>query len=372
MESAVQNVVDLVAARPSRDDDTTIFIQKYLTNNNYRSLIAFSLIFMFSLVFYLIYLIVDAVIDKQKHYELCVKSFERYEKRCRAKSKLRQANSNNDPIKDIDALDGDEGPNKSEALERQSKLAFTEWSTRNLQISFIHSVLSSLWLIRIIIVRYEPLSSDLLFYVSWDTYLLVAFSSGYFLYDFYDIYANGYLRREWVVCLHHVIVLVSFSYHMCTLMSVGYTCLALAMEFNSVFLHARKLLSFYLFGKRSLAFLVNMAANVLTFIVFRFGVLGVIYYGVYRDGNRVPLSYLIMLVTLVTMMAIINILLFKRIIQRDVLPLICTRKTKKNNSDECAPIDDKALMADQIHILANDNLPIINNAQSNVVLVMVE
>jgi hypothetical protein len=57
----------------------------YLANNSYRSLIAFSLIFMFSLVFYLIYLLVDALVDKQKHYALCVRSFERYEKRCRGK-----------------------------------------------------------------------------------------------------------------------------------------------------------------------------------------------------------------------------------------------------------------------------------------------
>lgn len=84
-----QNVPELVAARPPRDDETMILIQKYLTNNNYRSLIAVSLIFMFSLVFYLIYLLVDAFIDKEKHYDLCVKSFERYEKRCRAKAKLR-------------------------------------------------------------------------------------------------------------------------------------------------------------------------------------------------------------------------------------------------------------------------------------------
>lgn len=93
MESAVENVVgELAATRHEgyKDDLSLISVHKYLTNNNYRSLIAFSLIFMFSLVFYLIYLIMDAFIDKQKHYELCVKSYERYEKRCRAKAKLKQ------------------------------------------------------------------------------------------------------------------------------------------------------------------------------------------------------------------------------------------------------------------------------------------
>ena len=94
MEAAVQNVVNELKA--SRDEEPIKSIQKYLTNNNYRSLVAFSLIFMFSLVFYLIYLLVDAFIDKEKHYELCVKSFERYEKRCRAKKAKQQEQQPND------------------------------------------------------------------------------------------------------------------------------------------------------------------------------------------------------------------------------------------------------------------------------------
>lgn len=266
--------------------------------------------------------------------------------------------------------------------ERDLKLAFTDWSMRNLQISFIHSVLSSLWLIRILIVRFDPLFADLIFYVSWDTYLLVAFSCGYFLYDFYDIFAAGYVKREWVVCVHHVIVLITFTYHLCALQSIGYTCLALAMEFNSVFLHARKLLSFYMFGRRSPPFLVNMVCNVSTFVLFRFGGLVLIYHGVYFDGSRVTVPYLVGLVTLVTIMAIINIFLFKRIVQRDVVPLLCgpnsLRKMRKSGSKKKkivneatgeefgSPVDDKSLMGYH-HGLTNDNAPIIKNAQSNVV-----
>jgi hypothetical protein len=229
-----------------------------------------------------------------------------------------------------------------------------------------------------LLVRFQPLFGDLLFYVSWDTYLLVAFSAGYFLYDLYDIYANGYLKREWVVGLHHVIVLISFSYHMCQLMSVGYTVLALMMEFNSVFLHARKLLGFYMFGKRSAPYLVNCACNILTFVLFRFGILVYIFYGVYLDGHRVTWSYLTMLVTCVSLMAIINVVLFKRIVEKDVVPLVCGAKriTKKkqqqqiddDNDANCTSQTKEQLMNEQPIYLNADNLPIINNNDtSNVV-----
>lgn len=99
---SVQNV-ELVA-RPR--DESTKSLHDYLSNNNYRNLIAFSLIFMFSLVFYLIYLLVDALIDKQKHYELCVKSYERYEKRCRAKkSKIQQQQQQHHQLQESDQKD---------------------------------------------------------------------------------------------------------------------------------------------------------------------------------------------------------------------------------------------------------------------------
>lgn len=164
------------------------------------------------------------------------------------------------------------------------------------------------------------------------------------------------------------------------------------MEFNSVFLHARKLLSFYMFEKRSATYLFNLVCNILTFLFFRFGVLGVIYYGVCKDGHRVHWTYLVVLVTLVTIMAIINLFLFKRVIERDFIPLICSKKKNKSvmNSDnrnftktskknkkkkagagerimDQPDENDKSLFVDNQNMLTSDNLPIINNAQSNVV-----
>ncbi len=272
---------------------------------------------MFAIVFYLIYLIIDSLMDKNYHQFMSIQAYERYEaqklKRIKSQSQKDQEDDFNEGV------DIDESQIKRKMTNRTRKIEFTSWSHRNLHVSFIHSLLCSLWLIRIITYRKMDLFNDLLGFVSWDTYLLLAFSCGYFLYDFYDIYANGYVRIEWVVCLHHAIVLLTFGYHMMNLVNIGYTVVALFMEFNSVFLHARKLLRFYGFKTNSLLVRANSILNILTFIFFRFGVLICIALGIYYDHKRVTLKYLIMLCTCSFLMAIINVILFKRILIKDWL-----------------------------------------------------
>ena len=60
-------------------DESTKSLHDYLSNNNYKNLISFSLIFMFSMVFYFIYLIVDSFIDKNKHFNYSILAYEDYE-----------------------------------------------------------------------------------------------------------------------------------------------------------------------------------------------------------------------------------------------------------------------------------------------------
>ena len=313
-------------------DETTKSLHDYFTNNYYKHLITLSLILMFAIVFYLIYLIIDSLIDKSYHQFISVQAYERYEARKLQSLKRKSLKDDAQSRPEEEPDDGDaETRAKRKALERSRKIEFTSWSHRNLHVSFIHSVLCSVWLVRIVACRSSDLFGDLLGFVSWDTYLLLAFSCGYFLYDFYDIYANGYLKIEWVVCVHHAIVLLTFGYHMINLVNIGYTVVALFMEFNSVFLHARKLLRFYGFKRESALVRVNNILNLLTFVVFRFGVLGIICAGIYVDGKRVTLRYLIMLSTCSFLMGIINVVLFKRILAKDWLT-----SRKKSEETTCA------------------------------------
>lgn len=329
-----------------KPQDEPIMLHEYFRNNYFKNLIACSLILMFSIVFYLIYLVVDSIIDKNKHYKLALRIHSKYEaskaKRDTQENNLEQHILNYELKKD-------------DLAENNGKLEFSIWSYRNLQISFIHSVLCSLWIIKIVIFSHNELFGDLLFYVSWDTYLLVAFSSGYFLYDFYDIYANHFCKIEWVVCAHHVIVLVSFTYHMTHLLSIGYTVCALFMEFNSVFLHARKLLKFYGFKQNDLIVRGNQILNMLTFIFFRFGVLIQIFTALYHDGHRVNLFYFIMLSTCAVLMAIINIVLFKRLLIKD----FCTRPA--NTDVETSENEETNINLLNIECKNNDLIKIQNH-----------
>jgi len=294
------------------ENDSIKVLHEYFRNNYYKNIIALSLILMFSIVFNLIYLIIDSFLDKDKHYKLALKACESYEA-----SKRKQMQSEQLVIDNEENNYELEKKNATESTNN-SHLDFAIWSHRNLQISFIHSFLCSLWLVQIVVCRHEGLFNDPLLFVSWDTYLLVAFSCGYFLYDLYDIYANGYFKIEWVVCAHHIIVLLSFTYHMTHLLSVGYTVIALFMEFNSVFLHARKLLKFYGYKNDDFLVRLNKALNIISFILFRFGVLIKIFVALYHDGHRTSIYYMVFLTTCIALMTVINIVLFKRLVMKDI------------------------------------------------------
>ena len=295
---------------PVEDKSIEIF-HDYLKNNYVNNFLAFFLILTFAIVFNFIYLAVDSFTDKKKHYQLALEAYLKYE----ANIKKRKQVINHLVVVDQD----DVTLSKEEIHKRERKIEFTAWSYKNLHISFIHSVLCSLWLLKIFFndQTTSDLLSDLLTYVSWDTYLLLAFSCGYFLYDFYDIYSNGNVKREWAVCLHHWTVLVSFTYHMVNLLNVGYSVLALLMEFNSIFLHSRKLLKFYSFNTNSFVCKLNSALNFITFVIFRFGVLVMIVHGIITQGHRVTFEYLMLLSSCTLIMFVINILLFKRLFKSD-------------------------------------------------------
>jgi len=177
-----------------KDKSIEVF-HDYLRNNYFNNFLAIVLILIFAIVFNIIYIVVESFIDKNEHYQRALEATLKYE--------YRKKLNKNEAAADL-TLKADAESEKEEIYKRNSKIELTAWMYRNLQISFIHSLLCSLWLIKIFIIdSNRMILNDLLTYVSWDTYLLCAFSSGYFLYDFYDIYTNGNARREWAVCIHH-------------------------------------------------------------------------------------------------------------------------------------------------------------------------
>ncbi len=308
-------------------------LHEYFRNSYYKNFIALSLILFFSIVFNLIYLIIDSLLDKQKHYNHALRLSQSYT----AAKKHQNEQNQNDTEQNYEI-------DKKNQDKSNFHIEYAVWSYRNLQISFIHSSLCSVWLIKILSTQAYPLFSDLLYYHSWDTYLIIAFSCGYFLYDLYDIYANGYQKVEWVIICHHIIVLVSFGYNMSHFISIGYTVCALLMEFNSVFLHARKLLKFYGFKNTDLIVKLTKLLNLLTFVMFRFGILGLLYYAIYNDGSRVSIVYLLFLTTCIGLMSIINVVLFKRLLVKDVLSLCKKPKSMHQEQEVITSSNEDAQM----------------------------
>ena len=61
------------------DASTVPLLHEYFRNSYYKNFIALSLILFFSIVFNLIYLIIDSLLDKQKHYNHAVKLAKSYQ-----------------------------------------------------------------------------------------------------------------------------------------------------------------------------------------------------------------------------------------------------------------------------------------------------
>ncbi|GAA6079179.1 TLC domain-containing protein 1, partial [Tachysurus ichikawai] len=93
----------------------------------------------------------------------------------------------------------------------------------------------------------------------------------YFIQDAGDIIFSGYARESWEFLLHHFMVIWTFLYAVLTKQYVAGAVVALFVEVNSVFLHARLMLKMAGVNKDSLLYTINKFINVTTYISFRLG-----------------------------------------------------------------------------------------------------
>ncbi|KAL5016733.1 hypothetical protein ScPMuIL_006322 [Solemya velum] len=115
------------------------------------------------------------------------------------------------------------------------------WRWRNLLISWIHAFICSVWNIGCFVL-YPELLDDLVEHINYFTYLLIPFSTGYFVYDFMDLICCGRMLKNWEVTLHHIAVISMFWFNTHERICIGYNVVSLLAEVNSFFLHSRKLL----------------------------------------------------------------------------------------------------------------------------------
>ncbi|XP_060551658.1 TLC domain-containing protein 2-like isoform X1 [Ruditapes philippinarum] len=202
------------------------------------------------------------------------------------------------------------------------------WRWNNLFISWIHAAICGTWDI-LCLYFYPEMLDDLVHHINYFTYLMIAFSTGYFVYDFLDLMYNGKLIANWEVTLHHIAVTSMFWYNLHEEMCIGYNVVAIMAEINSFFLHSRKLLHLLQYKFDNKFYRLVCMLNLVTFFVCRGWSLCRISYGMYTESHRVPPVYFRFLCFSIFVMNSINPVLFWRLLRNDVLRRPSTPKKSK-------------------------------------------
>ncbi|XP_052074742.1 TLC domain-containing protein 2-like [Mytilus californianus] len=192
------------------------------------------------------------------------------------------------------------------------------WRWRKIVVSWIHGFIIGVWSF-VGLLCYPELLDDPLLFVNTSSYMLILVSTGYFFYDALDIIVNSRIQEKMGVFLHHVVVIAAFGYILHVKLCVGYSQITLLAEFNSIFLHGRKLLRMANFGFDTSLYRIFSYLNILTFFVFRIIPFSYCLYGCFADRHR-SYAFIFYLLTSVNIVVdVVNVVLFWRIIQSDLI-----------------------------------------------------
>ena len=220
---------------------------------------------------------------------------------------------------------------KSSSKEKQGQPHST-WLQHNTSISFIHSFISSV-LIIIGVLRAPEMLDDPLSHINLFNYGLLAFSLGYFLWDFYECLMNSD-SSVFPILFHHLFVIAFLMQVLLRTRNLGYAIHGLSLEINSVFLHGRRLLRWYLpihSGTRLRLFVD--AGNYVTFILFRFGIVIHGLYMLYIQRYRLDPIVHVFTVLCVASIGVLNTVLFYRLAKNQFLGKRSNKKYFKNDEN---------------------------------------
>ena len=145
-----------------------------------------------------------------------------------------------------------------------------------------------------------------------------------------------------IIYISHFITML--SYHLINVYCLGYSLIALAMEFNSIFLHIRKLLKLYGYKSSDIEYKINSILNLMTFIIFRFGVQIYILIDIFLFNHRLSSNYFILLLLCYSSMGIMNIGIFYLLVIKDFLKLFNFKsKSKKIEAEDNKIISDSSV-----------------------------
>ncbi|UJR22552.1 hypothetical protein I4U23_025601 [Adineta vaga] len=223
----------------------------------------------------------------------------------------------------------------------------TNWLQENTLLSFIHACICSTLLI-IGVLRAPEMFEDPLSHSNRFNYALLAFSIGYFCYDFIDCLQNS-TTSVFPILTHHIIVIIFFSHVLYYTRNIGYALYGLSLEINSVFLHARRLLRWYsllsksIYHRNLLKIFIDIG-NYVTFILLRFGIVYIGLRELYMNGDRLNLIIRIFTVSITLAMGVFNMILFYRLLKNQFLRKNKSKRNNKQSEDNVLIVNNQILL----------------------------
>lgn len=194
----------------------------------------------------------------------------------------------------------------------------TTWKWRNICNSLVHSTLTGIW--SMLSFYWHPkMAEDLIGTHSTSSYVLVSVSVGYFIYDFIDMMLHHRKRSSYELMIHHFFVILCFGLSVLSRLYIGYACVALLVEINSIFLHTRQLMIIQEAPRMHSAYRLNSLLNIGTFLIFRILTLGWMTRWLVVHRDQVPFfAYTTGSIGL-AVIVLMSIVLFFRILHADFI-----------------------------------------------------
>ncbi|KAH9098175.1 hypothetical protein LEN26_016643 [Aphanomyces euteiches] len=175
------------------------------------------------------------------------------------------------------------------AAYREQKLEFATLENRllwsNTAVSLIHSCLSSA--LSVFVLFFTPID-DWIHSCSTAALICLSLSTGYFIYDFYDMVAGDLWQRAAGILVHHIMVVTCYVAALHYHVAVPFLVVMLLLEINSICLHARKLMSMVGFTMLDRVYGLAWQALWMTFYTTRVLVPLGVHVGVFLDRDRFP------------------------------------------------------------------------------------
>ena len=106
-------------------------------------------------------------------------------------------------------------------------------------------------------------------------------------------------------------------------------------------------------------------ANLISFAIFRFGSISVIYYGMIYMRHRVSPAYFTLLAMSIFVMSTINVILFWRLFKNDVLRPLLIKSSSTSSSSAAKGVDASTKESDSPMNISSQRRTVIANGDMN-------